>query len=134
MGERRSAIPSPTAGLSPSQHRALTRLYELQGVRENGQYQGGEWLDILQRETGLTDDELRLLEWYGNVVRRGAGGRWGVEIAPRGVFLLDAARMHVFLCSIATAQPQSEQAGWMVATARDGLRWGPNDPQGADRG
>lgn len=37
-------------------------------------------------------------------------------------------RMKLYLASIATAKPQSEQAGWMIATARDGLDWGPGDP------
>ena len=92
-------------------------------------YQGGYWLGELKRVSGLTHDDFGTLLVQGLATRHIYGwgepdpdSSWGVEITPRGEALIDVGHMHTFLSSIATADPQTEQAEWMVRTAREGLR------------
>lgn len=64
----------------------------------------------------------------GLVIQRRAGRTAWWEASPRGRALLESklppalGTAHTFLASIASADPQSEQAEWMVKTAREGLR------------
>jgi hypothetical protein len=95
--------------------------------RPDGTYQGGYELGELKRRTGITDAELGMLA-SGEITRRSRWSgadpdrAWGIEITPRGESLIAYGHMVTFLESIASADPQSEQAAWMVRMAREGLR------------
>lgn len=96
---------------SPAQWRVLERLYPDACLKR----------DELKAETRISEVDYGLLVYFGQIVEPGLG-EWHAELSPRGRMTVDFAHMHTFLSSIATAQPQDEQAGWMVATAKDGLR------------
>lgn len=98
--------------------------------RPDGTYQGGYELGALKRVSGITSQELSLMLARGLVVQRAfrfgdpdPDRSWGIEITPSGESLIDFGHMQTFLSSIASARPQSEQAEWMVKTARQGLRF-----------
>lgn len=96
---------------SAEQWQLLERLYPHACVKR----------DELKAEMRIRDEDYGMLVFMGQIVEPGLGV-WHVELTPRGRQMVDFGRMHQFLSSIATALPQSDQAGWMVATAKDGLR------------
>lgn len=124
-------IEHPATGYSPEAWKVLELLYEYDapGARPDGEYQGGMLRSELKAATRIGDESYTLLIYKGQIVERAANFQtddpdqaWGVEITPRGRQTVDFGHMHTFLSSIATALPQGDQAGWMVATAKDGLR------------
>lgn len=100
---------------SPAQWRLLERLYPDACLKR----------DDAKAEARIGEDDYGQLVYFGQIVEPGLG-EWHVELSPRGRMTVDFGRMHMFLSSIATAQPQTDQAGWMVATAKEGLRVPPD--------
>lgn len=124
-------IEHPAVRYSPEAWKVLEMLYEYDhaGARPDGQIQGGERRDLLKAQTRVSEEEYGLLIYFGLTVERACDGEtqipdeaWMATITPKGRQVIDFGHMHNFLSSIATALPGSDQAGWMVATAKDGLR------------
>lgn len=101
-------IQSPAMSWSPGAWSALELL---------GQAKVGETQSALQQQARVSGDEITLLKFYGLIV-----GAKRLEITPRGREALDFAHMHLRLCSIASAEPRSDQARWMVEKANEGLK------------
>jgi len=125
---RRELISHPSIGY-PAAWKALELLEAAKHEgRPDGTYQGGYEMGELRRFSGIDDPGFTWLECHGLIVRRvyrfndsDPDRSWGIEIAPRGEELLRFGRMQQFLSSIASADPHSKQAEWMVRTAREAL-------------